>query len=169
LRHVPPAAYPHEAKIGAMYALFRLSRIEAMEAGADEALLLASDGSVAESPGASVFAIKAGVAYTPPIAVGILPSITRATAAAILTGHLATPVVEACLSPGFLADADEMFLTGTIDEIRPVRSLGGWEIGGGSAPLTSLLRDAYLRACRLGEPSSPAGTMLFAGGPGGPA
>jgi branched-chain amino acid aminotransferase len=165
LRHVPPTAYPHEAKIGAMYALFRLSRIEAMQAGADEALLLASDGSVAESPGASVFAVKARVAYTPPVAVGILPSITRTTAAAILSGHLATPVVEATLSLRFLEEADELFLTGTLDEIRPVKSLNGRAIGGAGAPLTSRLRDAYLRACRLGTPTSPDGTRLFAQGP----
>lgn len=164
LRHVPPSAYPHEAKAAALYAFYRLSRIEAAEAGADEAILLTTEGSVAETPGASVFAIKAGIAYTPPITAGILPSITRATAIEILAKQFTTKTVEANIAPEFLADAGEVFLTGTMDEIRRVRSIGGQLIGTGAAPLTSHLRDAYLQACRKGHPSPPVGTEVFAGG-----
>ncbi len=163
LRHVPRTAYPHEAKVGALYAFYRLSRIEAAEAGADEAILLTTEGSISETPGASVFAVKAGTAYTPPVAAGILPSITRATAIEILANQLATKTVEGDIAPEFLATADEVFLTGTMDEIRPVRSIGGRTIGTASAPLTSRLRAAYLQACREGQPAPPAGTEFFEG------
>ena len=146
-----------------MYAFYRLSRIEAAEAGADEAILLTTDGTVSETPGASVFVIRAGIAYTPPGGAGILPSITRATAMKILTNQLATRVIEADLSSRFLATADEVFLTGTMDEIRPVKSIGGQQVGTGVAPLTSRLRDAYLRACRHGVPAPPEGTEIFEG------
>lgn len=164
LRHMPPTAYPHEAKVGALYAFYRLARIEAAEVGADEAILLTTEGLIAETPGASVFAVKAGTAYTPPIAAGILPSITRATAIKILAEQLTTMTVETNITPEFLAAADEAFLTGTMDEICPIRSIGGQLIGTGSTPLTSRLYAAYLLACRDGQPTPPAGTQIFAGG-----
>lgn len=167
LRHVPPTAYPHEAKIGAMYALYRLSRIQAIEAGADEAILLTTDGLVSETPGASVFALKAGVAYTPSVEIGILPSVTRGTAIDLLSNRLSCTVVEKNLGPDFLSSADEVFITGTMDEIRSVQSINGDQIGNGSAPLTQLLGEAYLRACRHGTPASPVGTEYFEGGGSG--
>lgn len=165
LRHPPPTAYPHEAKIGASYAFYRLARIEAAEAGADEAILLTTDGLVAETPGASVFAVKAGIAYTPPITSGILPSITRSTAIKILAETLSTKIVEADITPDQLAAADEVFLTGTMDEIRPVRSIGRQSIGTGETPLASALYTAYMRACRDRQPMPPEGTQFFDGGP----
>lgn len=163
LRHVPPATYPHEAKIGALYAFYRLARIEAAEAAADEAILLTTDGMVAETPGASVFAVKAGVAYTPPITCGILPSITRTTAITLLTDQLSIKTVEVDITPEFLNAADEVFLTGTMDEIRAVRKIGEQQVGTGSMPITARLSTAYLRACRNGQPAPPAGTKIFGG------
>lgn len=163
VRHVPPTAYPHEAKVGALYAFYRLARLEAERAGADEAILLTTDGLVAETPGASIFIVKDEIAYTPPIDTGILPSITRRTAIDILSRCYGVLTVEAAFTPDALLTADEVFLAGTMDEIRPVGSVDGYQIRGGRAPITWRLRNAYLQACRCGQPDYPIGTEGFAG------
>jgi aminodeoxychorismate lyase len=54
-----------------------LARIEADEAGADEALMLNHSGDVAEASGANVFCVEHGVAWTPPLSSGALPGVTR--------------------------------------------------------------------------------------------
>lgn len=155
LRHLPATCYPSDAKTGAIYAFFRLARLEAAKSGADEAILLATDGSVAETPGASVFVVSKGRVVTPPLSVGILPSITRLTAMSILRDQLSANVVEHLVSVDMLTNADEVFLTGTLDEIRSVSAVDGREIGLRCRPVSTGLLNAYLSACYSGIPSAP--------------
>lgn len=161
-RHVPANAYPAGAKIGAMYALFRLARMEAVERGAEEAILLSTDGRVAETPGASIFVVRSGRVSTPPLDIGILPSITRLNAIGILQ-RMGIESVEEDVTPDELFAADEIFLTGTLDEVRCVPSIDGRPIGAGDTPVTDAVRSAYLSACRDGEPTPPFGSVFFPG------
>ena len=162
-RHVPASAYPWGAKVGAMYAFFRLARLEAVERGADEAILLSTDGRVAETPGASIFAVSHGRICTPRLEIGILPSITRLTAIEMLQRRMNLDVIEGDLTPSDLFAADEVFVTGTLDEVRGVLSIDGRHIGSGETPVTDALRTAYLAACRDGDPTPPAGSAFFPG------
>lgn len=162
-RHVPASAYPWGAKVGAMYAFFRLARLEAVERGADEAILLSTDGRVTETPGASIFIVKAKRVFTPRLEIGILPSITRLTAIEILQRQMKIDVFEEDLMPGDLPAADEVFVTGTLDEVRRVLSIDGKSIGSGETPITNALLTTYLAACRVGDPTPPAGSAFFSG------
>ncbi|ABD85707.1 aminotransferase class IV [Rhodopseudomonas palustris] len=164
-RHVPASAYPWGAKVGAMYAFFRLARLEAVERGADEAILLSTDGRVAETPGASIFVVRAERISTPRLEMGILPSITRLTAIEILQRRMNIEVIEEDLAPRDLCAADEVFVTGTLDEVRGVLSIDGQSIGSGETPVTNALLTTYLAACRVGDPTPPVGSAFFPGHP----
>lgn len=87
-----------------------LGRAEADEADADEALLLNSDGFVAEGAGSNVFWVKRRVVYTPPVAAGALPGVTRAVVFEICR-QLKIAIVEENVRIEDLRQADEIFLS----------------------------------------------------------
>lgn len=101
-----------------------LARIEASQAGADEAILLNAAGRVAEGTADNVFVVCAGRLLTPPPVEGALAGITRA-AVMELAGEAGMPVAETPLAPYDLYTADECFLTGTGAELIPVASVDG--------------------------------------------
>jgi branched-chain amino acid aminotransferase len=116
---------------------------EARLRGADEALLLNREGSVAEATVANVFAYRRGELITPSPMDGILEGITRAAVLELAQG-LGIPTRERGLGRLDLLGADEAFLTGTGVEIVPVRSLDGQEIGSERpGPVTSKLMAAF--------------------------
>lgn len=162
--HIPPDAYPYQAKIGAVYAFYRLARIEALESGYDETILLTHSSHVTETPGASIFSIKGSTAYTPPVSIGILPSITRLNAIRILKEDLKLKVIEKKLTYQSLISSDEVFLTGTIDEIKAVKRIDDYNIGVGKFPTTSTLATYYRHQCQDGVPHFPQGTVIFKDG-----
>ncbi|NNH76045.1 hypothetical protein HLB23_40420 [Nocardia uniformis] len=149
-RRVPDAALPTAAKTGAAYSAFRLARLQALDAGADEAILLGTHGGVTETPGASVFAVLHGSLVTAPLTDGLLDSITRATVIE-LAHKFGIPFYEQSLTAVDLLAAQEVFLAGTLDEVRAVREIDGCTIPVG--PITTRLRDAYLAMCRGAEDS----------------
>lgn len=153
-RHFSPDMYPSLAKTGATYAFFRLSRLEASRHGADEAILLTTTGRVAETPGASIFVVSDGVVRTPPIDVGILDSITRRTSIDLLRG-MGVDVEETEFGLDELLASDEVFVTGTMDEIRPVSSINGVDFSIDSSGIGSKLRREYLLRCH-----GTSGTLL---------
>jgi branched-chain amino acid aminotransferase len=106
-----------------------LARMEATNAGADEAILLNSRGHVAEGSADNVFVVRDGRLLTPPPADGALEGITRA-AVLELAADLGIPMLEASFGPYDLYTADECFLTGTGIEFIPVREVDGRIIGG---------------------------------------
>lgn len=107
-----------------------LAKIEANIAGVEEAVMLNSEGFVAECTGDNIFIVKGGRLLTPPLSAGALYGITRGTVldlareAGLTTG-------EPNLTRYDLYTADECFLTGTGAEIIPVVKIDGRVIGSG--------------------------------------
>ncbi|MDD4879659.1 MAG: branched-chain-amino-acid transaminase [Candidatus Omnitrophica bacterium] len=107
-----------------------LAKVEAINAGVEEAIMLNSEGYVAECTGDNIFMVKGDALYTPPIHSGVLRGITRG--AVIDIAHLKEiPIHEEVLTRYDLFNADEMFLTGTAAEIIPVIKMDRRKIGDG--------------------------------------
>jgi branched-chain amino acid aminotransferase len=153
-RRASDAVLPPRIKSGAAYQAFRLSAIEAAERGFDEAILLGHDGDVTEATGATVFAVRGGVAVTPPVSSSILESITRGHAMRLLAG-MGVETVERPLNRTELYVADEVFLAGTLAEIAPVVGVDGLAVGDGRpGPVATACRDRYLAICEGREPDA---------------
>lgn len=138
-RRPPAEAAPVRAKACGPYLLCALARQDAAAAGFDDALMLDTDGDVAEATGANIFFVEDGALHTPQPGV-ILDGITRRTVMA-LARDLAIPVREARLSPAVLARAEEVFLTGTAYEVQPVAAVDDRRYAVG--PVTRRLQAAY--------------------------
>ncbi|MEO1223740.1 MAG: aminotransferase class IV [Pseudomonadota bacterium] len=114
---------------------------DAYDRGAETALILDTDGNVAEGPGFNVFAIKDGRLTTPEL--GVLPGITRRTVFD-LCAALGVDCAPVPMSPEALAAADEVFITSTAGGVMPVTRLNGQPIADGSVgPITRRIMDAY--------------------------
>ena len=138
---VGPNVIPHVAKATGIYLNSMLATTEARRAGYDEAIMLSHDGYVADGPGENIFVVKDGRILTPPLAMSILPGITRDTIIQIAQ-DLGHPVEETLLIRTDLYLADEVFMVGTATEVAPVRAVDDREIGVG--PVTLELQKAYL-------------------------
>ncbi|MEC0259973.1 aminotransferase class IV [Paenibacillus lautus] len=118
--------------------------------GSTEGLMLTATGEVAEGIVSNVFFVKANRLYTPDIGTGILPGITRAVVLE-LAADLGIEAEEGRYSWEFFTGADEIFTTGSVQEILPVTTLIGAEgetlvIGQGLVgPITRTLLSAYRR------------------------
>jgi branched-chain amino acid aminotransferase len=132
---------PHVAKATGIYLNSMLATTEARRAGYDEAIMLNGEGYVADGPGENIFVVKDGVLRTPPLAMSILPGITRDTVIQIAQ-DLGHRVEETLLIRTDLYLADEVFMVGTATEVAPLRSVDDREIGVG--PVTRELQQAYL-------------------------
>jgi len=130
-----------------------LAKIEANNAGVEEAIMLNAEGYVSECTGDNIFIVKAGKLFTPPLSAGALYGITRQTVIDLATaaGH---DVVEPNLTRYDMFNADECFLTGTGAEIIPVTKIDGRVIGNGKpGPVTKkLVMDYHALTNRSGEP-----------------
>jgi branched-chain amino acid aminotransferase len=109
-----------------------LAKIEGIQAGADEVLMLDSSGAVAEGSGQNVFVVKNDRISTPPPYAGILRGVTR-DAVIELARAAGYEVAETMLNRYDLYTADEAFFTGTASEIVGIRQLDGRVIGTGKA------------------------------------
>lgn len=118
-----------------------LAKIEAIDAGTVEALMLNHKGEVAECTGDNIFIVRQGLLTTPPTDAGILEGITR-NAVIKLAGEAEIPFAEKTMTRHDIFVADECFLTGSAAEVIPVISLDGRTIGDGKpGPVTrELLR-----------------------------
>lgn len=130
-----------------------LAKIEANNAGVEEAVMLNAEGFVAECTADNLFIIKNGAVYTPPLYAGALYGITRGTVMEI-AANLGIKVAEQNLTRYDLFNADECFLTGTGAEIMPVIKIDGRRIGDGKpGDLTRRLVDEYHALTKVsGEP-----------------
>jgi len=122
-------ATSHEVK-SLNYLNSMLAKLEAFDAGADEAIMLDTRGFVSEAPTSNLFTVKKGEITTPPPTAGILCGITRATVMEIAL-KLGYHVIERDITPSELISADEVFLTGTHAEIVPVTKIAERIIGDG--------------------------------------
>jgi len=107
-----------------------LAKIESIQAGAGEALMLNKDGYVAECAGDNIFIFKNNILRTPPSSAGILVGITRNVVMKLAT-EMGVQVKEELMTRYDLYIADECFLTGTAAEIIPVVKIDGRTIGTG--------------------------------------
>ncbi|MFI5053340.1 MAG: branched-chain amino acid transaminase [Acidimicrobiia bacterium] len=145
-RRMDPNANPVAAKGTGIYINSSLAKVEAVKAGYDEAILLNTQGYVAECTGENLFIVKNGVLVTPPLSSGALAGITRASIMTIAR-DLGYEVVEEQLLRHDLYLADEAFLTGTAAEVVPIRSVDDREIGA-RGPMTRKLQQTYFAAVR---------------------
>jgi branched-chain amino acid aminotransferase len=130
------------AKVAATYANSILANMEAIEHGYDEALLLDTDGFVAEGAGENLFVVRDGAIYEPEIA-SALTGITRATVHT-LAKELGYTVTAKRLTRDDIYIADEAFFTGTAAEVTPIRELDGRQIGAGHrGPLTTKIQGLF--------------------------
>jgi len=132
-----------------------LSKIEATNAGADEALILDSRGFICEATGENVFIIKDGKIITPPRSSGALPGVT-AEAIKKLAEKLGYTVIERDITPNELYGAEEAFLSGTGAEIMPIREVNKRTIGSGkTGPVTRRLIQEFYKMVRDPKEGTP--------------
>lgn len=138
-----------------------LAKIEAIQAGVAEAVMLDRNGFVTECTSENIFMVRDGVLFTPTPVVGILEGITRGVVMEMARSR-GTRVEEAFMTTHDLFMADECFVTGTGAEILPVVEISGRTIGDGRpGPVTRELLGAYRDMTRTeGTPVYPEGQPL---------
>ena len=125
-----------------------LAKIEAIDAGVLEAVMLNHEGNVAECTGDNIFIVRDGdrgrpELVTPPKSAGVLEGVTMATVLS-LAGDQGFDATRADLKPEDLYQANEVFLTGSAAEVIPVTKIDGKTIGGGApGPVTRQLVEAF--------------------------
>jgi branched-chain amino acid aminotransferase len=154
---VPTLRNPHSALSPAIKSLNYLNnvlaKIEANNAGCEEAIMLNADGFIAECTGDNVFIVKQGRLLTPPLSAGVLYGITRLVVLEIAADS-GLEVRELNLTRHDLFNADECFLTGTGAELVPIVKIDGRVIGNGKpGAVTQKLVAQYRALTKVsGEP-----------------
>ena len=141
-----PNAMPPAAKGTGMYINSSMAKVEALNAGYDEAILLSPQGHVSECTGENIFMVKRGTIYTPPVSAGALEGITQ-DSIRVIAADLGFDYEVAHLLRSDLYTADEGFLSGTAAEIVPIRSVDDRDLGE-PGPITRALQDTYFAAVR---------------------
>jgi branched-chain amino acid aminotransferase len=134
-----------KAKACGNYLLFQMARTEAKRDGYDEALLLDSNGHVAEGSVEHIFLVRNDGLVTPP-RTHLLDGITRDTVI-ILARERGLEVREELFSRDYVLTSDEAFLVGTGAEVTPIVELDNRRIGNGKrGPITTQLQQLYFAA-----------------------
>jgi branched-chain amino acid aminotransferase len=134
-----------KAKAVGHYVNSILAAVEARGLGYDEALMLDTNGFVAECSGENVFCVRDGIVKTPPLE-SILPGITRASVITLLADD-GVAVREERFTRDELYIADEVFMTGTAAEVTPVREVDDRQVGSGRpGEVTRRLQRAFTAA-----------------------
>ncbi len=125
-----------------------LAKIEGLQAGCIEALMLNHKGEVAECTGDNIFLVRQGRVLTPPLDAGILEGVTRDAVIGLARG-MGLEVLEIPLTKHDVYIADECFLTGTAAEVVPVVKVDSRTIGEGvPGPITRELMDRFHELAR---------------------
>jgi branched-chain amino acid aminotransferase len=131
------------------------AKMEATNAGVDDAILLDHRGVVSEASATNIFVVKDGKIATPSPAAGILHGITRDRLIR-LCSDLGLDPVQRDVTPFELYTADEAFLAGTRSEILAIGSITGITVGSGAAgPVTRKLYQEFSQLVRLPEEGTP--------------
>ena len=145
-------AIPSFAKAAGNYINSYLAGADASKEGYEEAILLDSNGYLAEGTGENIFLVRGRTLYTPGLESDILLGITRDSVIQIAQ-DLGYKVVEKLLSVNELLTADEAFFTGTYAEIAPIKQVGHYTIGSKTpGPITSEVVSEFRRAVRGEDP-----------------
>ena len=135
---------PMQAKSAANYSNAALARMEALNAGYDEAIMLNNKGHVAEGSAENIFVVKNGKITTPPLDADILNGITRDSAIKLLKSNK-IKVIEKNIKISDLLKADEIFMTGTAAEVKSVTRVNKTKIGNGKiGEVTKELQDSFM-------------------------
>jgi len=125
-----------------------LAKIEGLQAGCVEALMLNQKGEVSECTGDNIFLVRKGELLTPSVDAGVLEGITRSVVLE-LARELKIPVREIPLTQHAVYIADECFLTGSAAEIVPVTKVDSRKIGDGlPGPITRRLLKRFHEVTR---------------------
>jgi branched-chain amino acid aminotransferase len=128
-RNIPEALNPQIKSLNYLNNI--LGKIEAINAGAPEAVMLDQSGYVTECTGDNIFMVKDKVLVTPPVSVGVLNGITRGAVLEV-AAKAGLKACERMVTRFELYIADELFLTGTAAELIPVVMIDGRQIGTGA-------------------------------------
>ncbi len=121
---------PVEAKASGNYVNSIIASLEAVKAGADEAIMLSSEGYVAEGPGENIFLVEDGKLVTPSKSADILLGITRDSVIKVAES-IGLVVEEREVHKEELYDCDVAFFTDTAAEITPIISIDSRKVGKG--------------------------------------
>ncbi len=142
-----PLALPPQIK-SLNYLNSILAKMEAIDAGAGEAIMYNHLGYVAEATADNVFIVNNGIVYTPPVQAGSLSGVTREVVMKLAEGEN-IKVVEKNLTRFDLYASEEFFLTGTAAEVIGVVEIDGRVIGAGTpGPITKQLREKFFAYAR---------------------
>ena len=137
---------PPTAKASGQYLNSSLAKVAAVKAGYDEAILLSSNGHVADGSGENVFIVKGNQVITPPLTDGPLGGITRDSVLQIAADE-GFEVAEDHLVRADLYLADEAFFTGTAAEIVPIVSIDDRAVGSGTpGPVAKRIIEVFHQA-----------------------
>ncbi|MDA2957990.1 MAG: branched-chain amino acid transaminase [Ilumatobacteraceae bacterium] len=137
---------PPAAKTVGNYVNSSLAKVEALNAGYDEAIMLAPNGLVAECTGENIFCSRNGVVLTPPLSAGALEGITQNTVMT-LAADLGIDMRVDNIARSDLYIADELFVCGTAAEVSAVRSVDDRDIPS-PGPVTTTIGQLYGRVVR---------------------
>ncbi len=141
------------AKLTGLYINNALAKTEATENGFDEAIMLTSDGYVAEGSGENIFLVTDGKLITPASYDDILMGITRDTVIKLAKNELGIETIERHIDRNELYTADECFLTGTAANITPVAEIDRRKVGNGEiGEVTRKLQEIYFGVIRGNNP-----------------
>lgn len=139
---IAPNTLPAMAKAGANYMNSQLAKMESIENGYDEAIMLDTNGVVGEGSGENLFLVKDGIIYTPNL-VSVLDGLTRRSIIQIAK-DFGYEVMERPIPREMVYLADELFFTGTAAEITPIRSVDKIVIGEGKpGPVAKKLQKQF--------------------------
>lgn len=122
-----------------------LARVEAEKAGVDDAVLLNTQGNVAEGTIGNIFLISGRKLITPSLDQGVLPGTVRAALIA-LAPELGLDIAECPISPQDIINADELFFTNAIQLVRPIREVDGNPIGSGAYEISARIFEALMNS-----------------------
>lgn len=140
-RRMGQDAFIPQSKACGQYLNSVLAKLEAVESGVDEAIMLDRRDLVCEGSGENIFVVKDGQVSTPPLSASILDGINRRSVMQIAS-DLGHPVVERDIARAELVDADELFLTGTAAELTPINEIDGHKLGP-PGPVTSEIAKVF--------------------------
>ncbi|MFW6040357.1 MAG: branched-chain amino acid transaminase [Thermoplasmatota archaeon] len=141
-----PNIFPTKSKATGNYLNSVMAKMEAIENGYVESIMLTPNGYVAEGTGENLFLVRDGEIYTTPIA-DVLEGITRASVIEIAE-DLGYPIHMQNITRDQIYISDEAFFTGTAAEVTPIRKVDGRKISDKKGPITDEIQSTYMKAVK---------------------